>query len=126
MNAQRAGYILLEVMLATAIFAMAGVSLALVLRDAITAGVRVQQETRVAWALESRLNEARIKRLEAGTVTSKPDAAGVVYETEIRPLNMKNVNAQQLGGMYDVKVTARWKDENQERDSVAQVYVYQQ
>jgi type II secretory pathway pseudopilin PulG len=125
MNAPRGGYILLEVMLATAIFAMAGVSLALVLRDAITAGLRVRQETHVVWALESRLNEACIKRIEPGTETSKPDAGGVVYETQIRPVNMKNAGGASLGGMYDIKVTARWEDGNQGRDSVAQVYVYQ-
>ncbi len=122
---RRGGYILMEVMLATAIFAMAGVTLAVLLSEAISAGLRTQHETRIVWGLESRLNQARLARLQPGTSVSEPDAGGVTYETAISQLNMKNLLNQPLPAMYNITVTARWKEENEDMDLAAQTYVYQ-
>ena len=123
--ARRCGYILMEVMLATGIFAMAGVSLAVVLHTAISAGQRVRRENHIVWELESRLNQARLNRLAPATQTSTPDADGVVYEMEVSLLNLKDQNNASMQGLYDIKVTARWKDENRDADMVAETYVYQ-
>lgn len=119
-------YILMEVMLATAIFAIAAVSLAIVLNEAIAAGIRVQRETQVVWNLETQLNQARLLPLAAGKQTSKPDTGGIVYEQEITQLNLKNRKNVSLTGLYDIKITAHWKEENRDTDLVAQTYVYQQ
>ncbi|HWB59413.1 MAG TPA: hypothetical protein VG733_07975 [Chthoniobacteraceae bacterium] len=120
----RGGYILMEVMLAVAIFALAGVSLMILLSESISAGTRVQRETRIVWNLESRLNEARLGQLVAGSGTSVPDADGVVYVTDVDVLNLKNQKEQSLAGLYDLKVTAHWKEENLARDMEARTYVY--
>ena len=122
--ARRGGYILMEVMLATTIFAIAGVSLAIVLNDAISAGIRVQRATRVTWNLESKLNEARLQFAE-GTNTSKPDADGIVYETAISRMNLLNEKNQPVAGMYNIVITARWKEGNEDAYQSAQMYVYQ-
>ena len=124
-SARRSAYILMEVMLATAIFAIAGVSLAIVLNGSISAAARTERESRIVWDLQSRLNTARINSpLPVGTVTDKPDANGVVYEQQITVLDLKNEHDQPLTGLYDIRVTAHWKEENQAMDMTAQTYVY--
>jgi type II secretory pathway pseudopilin PulG len=120
-----ASYILLEVMLATGIFALAGVSLAVTMGETISAGSRLQRETHVIWNLESRLNEVRLKTLVVGKEKMEPDAAGVTYEEETTLLELKNEKNISLNGLYNVKVTARWKEQNRPTDMVAQIYVYQ-
>ena len=122
---RRGGYILMEVMLATGIFAMAGVSLALVLSQAVSAGGRVQRETHIVWALESQLNEARLVRLSPVKLTSVADAEGVVYVREVTLLDMKSKKNETMNGLYNIKITAQWKDGNRDMDMVAQTYVYQ-
>ena len=122
---RRGGYILMEVMLATGIFAMAGVSLALVLSQAVSAGGRVQRETHIVWALESQLNEARLVRLSPVKLTSVADAEGVVYVREVSILDMKSKKNETMNGLYNIKITAQWKDGNRDTDMVAQTYVYQ-
>jgi type II secretion system protein I len=118
-------YILLEVMLATAIFALVVVALAVALNETMDAGARLQQETGIVWSLESKLAEARISRLAPGREVSKPDASGIVYEKEVSPLNCKNKKNQFLNGLYNIRITARWKENNQDREQYSQIYVYQ-
>lgn len=124
-KARRDGYILLEVMLATGIFALAGVALAVALSQTISAGARLQRQTQVIWSLESRLNEVRLKPLVLGKEATKPDANGIVYEKEISLMELKNMKTQPLNGMFNIKITARWKDGDRLMDMTAQTYVYQ-
>lgn len=123
--ALRSAYILMEVMFAMGIFAIAAVSMVIVLNEAISAAARTQRESRIVWDLQTRLNIARLgNQLPVGKVTDKPDADGVVYEREISNLVLKNEHDRPLGGMYNIQVTARWKEENRDRDMSAQTYVY--
>lgn len=112
-------------MLATAIFAMVATALAVCLNGTIGAGLHVQRETGVLLNLESRLAEARLTRLIPGKGTSKPDAGGIVYELEISLLDLKNDKNQPLNGLYALKITARWKEQNQDEEQVARTYVFQ-
>jgi hypothetical protein len=121
----RGGYILMEVMLATGIFAMAGVSLAIVLSQAISAGGRVQRESDITWALESKLAQARLDRLTPGVQTLQGDGDGVVYTREVGVLDMKNMKNNSMNGLYGLKITAKWKEERRNVEMVAQTYVYQ-
>jgi len=124
-KARNSAYILLEVMLATGIFALAGVSLAVALSETISAGARLQRHTQVIWSLESRLNEMRLKPLVLGKEATKPDANGIIYEKEVSLLELKNNKAQPLNGLFNIKITARWKDGKRSMDMEAQTYVYQ-
>ena len=120
-----AGYILLEVMLATAIFAMAAVALAVLLNEAMGASISLQQENKVAWSLESKLAEAKINRLIVGKETLPPDARGVAYEKEVSQLDLKNYQNQFLAGLYSIKITAHWKENGRDETQLSQTYVYQ-
>ena len=123
--ARSSAYILMEVMLATAIFACAAVALAVALSDTITAGDRLQRESRVIWGLESRMNEAKLKRLVLGKETLPPDGTDIVYEQETSQLDLKNDKNQILAGMYNITITAHWMENHRPVSLVSQKYVYQ-
>lgn len=120
----RSGYILLEVLLALGIFSIAVVALAVALNDTISAAVQLQKETKMVWNLESRLNQARLKRFIIGTQKLEPEA-GVSYEQEITQVDLKNEKNQTLNNLYNVKITAKWTEQNVEEVRTAQIYVYQ-
>lgn len=123
---RRSAYILLEVMLATAIFAMVATALAISLNETIEAALRIRRVTNVVLNLESRMAEARQSPLTLGKESSKRDADGIVYEKEVSLLEMKNRKNQPLTGLYNLKISARWKEQNQEMTRVAQTYVLHQ
>ena len=121
-----AAFILLEVMLATAIFAMIATALAISLNRTIVASLLIRRETAIRLSLESQLAEARAAQLTLGKETSKPDDAGVVYEREVTPLKLQNNKKQLLTGLLDVKITARWTQNNRDESLSVQSYVLQQ
>jgi len=123
-NESRA-YILLEVMLATAIFSMAAVALAVLLNEAMQSFVRLQRDTRATLSLESQMDEARVNRLVAGKEMLPPDIHGIAYSKEVLPLNLKTNKNQLLTGLYEVRITASWKDGGHDETEVSQTYVYQ-
>ena len=112
--------------MATAIFALVAVALAVSLNEAISAAVRLKRETQIVWSLDSRLAEARVERLVLGKKTAEPDSDGVAYEKEVTPLQMRNKKNDFLGGLYNIKITARWKAQNRDEELFAQTYVYRQ
>ena len=124
-NSACSAYILLEVMRATAIFAMAAVALAVLLNETMDASVAMRKESDIVWNLESKMAGARIKRLVAGKQTLPADDGGIIYDQEISPLDLKNSKNQFLSGLYNIKITARWKQGDREEQEVAQTYVYQ-
>lgn len=124
-RADCSAYILLEVMLATAIFALVAVALAISLNKTIDAAVRLQRETDVIWNLDSKMAEVRVKRLVLGKEKSKADGNGIIYETEVKPLDLKNEKGQFMGGLYNIKITAYWKEDNRDEQMTSQMYVYQ-
>ena len=124
-NSRCSGYILLEVTLAVLIFACVVVGLAITLNAAIEAGLRQRRETAMVWALESKLAEARLTRLVIGKETSGRDENGVVYEKEISPLDVRTKQNQFMNGLYNIKITAYWKEDGRAEERNAQTYVYQ-
>lgn len=115
----------MEVMLATGIFAMVGVALAVALNETISAAIRMQRETRILWSLESKMNEARLGRMIVGKETLPKDGDGVTYEKEVSMLDLKTEKQEQLAAMYNLKITARWKEHGRDMDLESQIYVYQ-
>ena len=64
-------------------------------------------------------------RLSPVKLTSVADAEGVVYVREVSILDMKSKKNETMNGLYNIKITAQWKDGNRDMDMVAQTYVYQ-
>jgi type II secretory pathway pseudopilin PulG len=119
------GFVLLEVILAAGIFALAGTSLAVALSNLAKTWHQARQVEAVRVGLESRLAELRVTRLREGNETSDPDARGVVYETTVTRLEISNDEKIVLTGLYEISVSARWREGGEEQREKASVYVYQ-
>lgn len=115
----------MEVLIATGIFAMAGVGLAAALERSISAGIGVQRQTRIGWRMESMFSEARVAKLQPGKEIVRADESGIAYEKEITKPGLKTDRQQGLAGIYDVKITARWMEDGRAMSVNAEEYVYQ-
>lgn len=121
----RAGFILLEVMLATAIFALVVVALSRCLTQAMDAAVESQRENEIRLNLQARLMEGRQRHLEPGRELSEPDSRGITYEKEVQLLELTNRHNQALPGLYQLTVRASWKRGQSQEQREANIYVYQ-
>jgi type II secretory pathway component PulJ len=119
------GFVLLEVILATGIFALAGIGLAVALNNLAQTYHQSRQVEAVRIELESRLTEARVGRVREGSEQSEADARGVVYEKIITQLQISNDEQIVLTGLYEISITARWQEGGASQQEKASVYVYQ-
>ncbi|MFT4175763.1 MAG: prepilin-type N-terminal cleavage/methylation domain-containing protein [Luteolibacter sp.] len=104
------GFLLLEVVLALAVFSMAATGFVVALHRMAQAADLAQQELRLTRLLDSSLDEAlSIPTMTIG-VTSREDVdSGIELVTEIRELeNLLNEDGQTLREMYAIRVTAHW------------------
>ncbi len=103
---QRArGVVLLEALLALAVFAIAVVGLAKSLNAAVQYAKEARVVSQVTRSMENALEEA-IHRpiIEPGEWTLDPDADGLVVTTIIREAEFENGEGQLLSGLYEVEV----------------------
>ena len=118
------GFILLEVLISTAIFALVAVGFARTIAVSADAIRRSQQESDIALNLSNRLAEAQVLPVAVGKKQEKPDARGVVYETEWVPLKLENKAKAVLPGMFRLTIRARWKEGKREETEDATIDVY--
>ncbi|HEY8965585.1 MAG TPA: type II secretion system protein [Candidatus Methylacidiphilales bacterium] len=121
------GIILLEVMLAVAIFCIVGVALA---KSASMAAEALAQANRVAairQGLEAELAQALIDPLVVGAQPS-PIARtvddGVTYEREWKPLTVTSSDKIVLTDLYTLTVRARWTENGKEAVQEETIRVY--
>ncbi|GEM_PF-882316 len=119
------GYILMEVILAVAIFALAGISLVTALNNMASVFVKVRKEEEIRRQLETRMVQTRILPLAPMREKSDPDNNGVVYEKEVALLEISNDDKILLPNLYRISVSAFWKEGNVEQAEKAEIYVYQ-
>lgn len=131
-GAPRKGYILMEVMLASGIFVMAGVGLALALNNVSKTFIAARKSSHIRMELASRLAEARILPVAPEKKSEKPDAEGVTYEKEVAALEFKKSNPRAtlnsnapLNGFYRITITASWQEGKNPQSEKAEVYVFQ-
>jgi len=118
-------FILMEVVIAVAIFALAGVGMAVAINDMGEVFNESRQEAEVRRRLETLLTEARLRGIAPGKSALEPDAMGVVYETETAVLSLENQDHMVLTGLYRITVKAMWKRGTEAREEMAELYVYQ-
>lgn len=119
------GSLLLEVMLAMGIFSIGIVGFALCLHKTMETVNYSRNEIRIRQELQTRLQDLRQGRFTVETKNEQPDAFGVQYTHEISLLQIESDRKTLLNNLYDVKVTARWKEGNEEQERSTEVYVYQ-
>ena len=104
------GFLLLEMILALAVFGIAATGFAVALhRMAAVAGL-AQSELRITRILESTLDETlSLPVLEEGTVNTSVGDTGIELDTTVKLIeDLQNEDGQPLQEMYLITVEAKW------------------
>ncbi len=106
------GFILLEAMVATAIFAMAVLALARCIESGLQVGVLQREDARARRALSNRMRE-----LESGAqayadipagVELKGEFTGMLLKQSVLPLELTDQNKKVVDGLLDVTIEVSW------------------
>lgn len=120
------GMMLLEVMLATMIFAIAGVSLAVAVDATIDAFLDIRRESHIRLTLQSALAETRAEPLTAGRQELREISTDeVTFLRDVRVLNRLNEKKEAVTGLYEVVIEAEWTERGQKTRRKAQQFIYQ-
>ncbi len=104
------GFTLLEMLTAMFMFVLAVGGLALAMDKIFAANVLMQRDAEIRQQLESLLDEAMVlpmEILEAGR-ESDPDAMGARYFLSAVPAELRNMDDEELPGLWWVTVRAEW------------------
>ncbi len=125
-HSPRPGYLLLEVVLALAVFSMAATGFAVALQKTAKATLRAEQEMRLTRILESSVDEALSQpSMQEGTTTTAIAEMGVEVTTTVKILSdIENQDGQALQQMFQIHVSARWYADGETRERSAEVMRY--
>lgn len=100
------GVVLLEALIALAIFAIAVIGLAKSLNSAVKNAQEARLVSQVTRSMENALEEALHRPvIEPGEWTGDPDPDGLVVTTIIREAEIENGDGQLLSGLFEIEVT---------------------
>lgn len=125
-SSKRNGFSLLEVMLALAIFASAGVMLVATINEIGTITMQARTLRNVEQGMESLLDEhSKAPQMMELEKDIKPGPDGIAYKVTVRPLeDLKNQDNQVLNGLFLIRVEARWEEDGQRMDMSAETVRY--
>lgn len=111
LSSRRGGYVIMEVLLAIAVFGMAVGGLMKALTISAQSAIISQQELRMLLRLQSTLNEyskyPRIEEYEGQSFDTDPDELGVWTRTEVLKIDgAENSEGQPVENMFEIVVTA--------------------
>ena len=112
-SSRSGGYIIMEVLMALAVFGLAVGSLMKSLTVSAQSAIIAQQELRMILRLQSTLNEyskyPRIEEYEGQSFDTDEDELGVKTRTEVLKIEgAENSEGQPLENMYEIVVTASY------------------
>ncbi len=104
------GFLLLEMVLALAVFGIAATGFAVALHRMSEAASLAQSELRITRILDSALDETlSLPVLEEGVTNTAVGETGIELDTTIEILpELQNEEGQLLQEMYSIKIEARW------------------
>jgi type II secretory pathway pseudopilin PulG len=122
----RRGFLLLEVILALAVFSAAATGFAVALHQMAKAAGLAQSELRITRILDSALDEAlSLPTLEEGTTTAQVGKSDIEMATTIEILDkFENQDGVLLQEMYLITVTARWYEFGEWKERSAETWRY--
>lgn len=125
-SSKRQGFSLLEVMLALAIFASAGVMLVATINEIGTITMQARTLRNVEQGMESLLDEhSKAPQMMELDKDVKAGQDGIAYKITVRPLeDLKNQDNQVLNGLFLIRVQARWEEDGQPMDMAAETIRY--
>lgn len=106
----RRGFLLLEMILALAVFSMATTGFVVALHQMSKAASYAQSELRITRILDSALDETlSLPVLEEGETDTQVGDTGIELHTKIELIeDMENEDGAALAEMYRIKIDARW------------------
>ena len=126
--ARRRGFLLLEMVLALAVFGIAATGFTVALQRMAQVASLAQSELRVTRFMDSALAEAlSLPLMEEGEVETEIGQAGnvVKFTTVIRLMeNLENEDGQPLQEMYHISVTAVWMEAGQRQERMVETWRY--
>lgn len=124
-RASSRGIVLLEIVIAIAIFGVAAVGFMRALSVGAQNAIISQLELRMLLRLQSTLTEySKLAQIEEGEWRTDPDDLGVATRTEIVKLEMENQDGQELPEMYHIIVHAYYNHMGQQGQMSAETWRY--
>lgn len=122
----RRGFLLLEMVLALAVFGIAATGFAVALRRMSDAASLAQSELRITRILDSALDETlSLPTLEEGVTPSTVGDTGIELDTTIELMKeMENEEGQLLQEMYHIRIDARWYDNGEWQERYVETWRY--
>ena len=122
----RRGFLLLEMILALAVFGIAATGFAVALHRMAGAAALARSELRITRILDSALDETlSIPVLEEGVTNSSVGETGIELDTTVKLLDeLQNEEGQALQEMYSINVTAKWFADGEWHDRSVETWRY--
>jgi len=122
----RRGFLLLEMVLALAIFSVAVTGFVVALNKMAQTAALAQSEMKITRILDSALDETlSIPVLEEQESNSTIEGTGIELDTTIHLIeDMQNEDGQVLQEMYRIEIKAKWYDNGQWQNRAVETWRY--
>jgi len=117
-------YLLLDVVMAVTVFAIAMTGIVAAINRITQTSGYYARDMQVQYGMDAMLVEARHRPVEEMGFERNDENLGVLYRTEIEPLNQVNSEGDALEGLYTLKVSAIFLEGNEDETDSAEVIVY--
>ena len=123
---RRRGFLLLEMVLALAVFGIAATGFVVALHRMATVATLAQSELRITRILDSALDETlSLPTLEEGVTNTTVGNTGIELDTSVKLLeDMENEDGQLLQEMYRIEVRARWFENSLWQERAVETWRY--
>ena len=126
-HCNRRGFILLESILALALFSIVAVGFTVAIQQVAFTANRSGESMRIQRTLETLLTEAsKVVRFEAVEEGIGQDEKGVYYSKLIEEVELQNMDEQQLQNLWRIAIIAEWEDASgRTMENVAEMIRYE-
>ena len=123
---RKSGFLLLEMVLALAVFGMAATGFTVALNRMAATASLAQSELRITRILDSALEETLSQpTIEEGSDTIEIGETGVELETNIERIeDLLNEEGQQLQDMFLIRIKAKWVENGRSQERSAETWRY--
>jgi prepilin-type N-terminal cleavage/methylation domain-containing protein len=122
----RRGFLLLEMVLALAVFGIAATGFVVALNRMANLATLAQSDLRITRILDSALDETlSLPTLEEGVTNSTVAGTGIELDTTIELLDkLENQDGQILQEMYRIEIIARWFENSAWQERIVETWRY--
>lgn len=121
------GVVLLEIMIAVAIFAMGMIALGQCVRQCLSAGIMIENDRRATLALENRMAQIQSGETQVGdekTEKLKGMFEGISLKQKKVVLKEKNEKKELLNGLLEIQLTVTWIEAGEKQEKGLSFYQY--